>query len=145
MVCLAHKHRVDRTILVAAIMSAGSLPGRFLAAFVAKNGTGHFWGQRLSAIALAFLGLWFAWCLTTMSALAYADAVEFIAAPTNRILLLLLCGALGYHSYLGVEVVIDDYVHGTRIRPVSHNLSRFAHVVIGVVAMVSIMQTGPGA
>ena len=88
MVRLAHQQRFDCTILVAAVMSAGSPPGRFLAAFVAKNGTGHFWGQRLSAIALAFLGLWFAYCLTTMSALAYADAVEFIAAPMNQALLL---------------------------------------------------------
>ena len=126
-------------------MSSGSPLGRFFAAFVAANGTGHFWGQRLSAIVLAILGLWFAYCLTTMSALAYADAIEFIAAPMNQVLLLLLGVSLAYHSYLGVEVVIDDYVHAPRVKLFSHYLSRIAHAVIGVVAIYSILQIGPGA
>jgi succinate dehydrogenase / fumarate reductase membrane anchor subunit len=80
-----------------------------------------------------------------MSALAYADAIEFIAAPMNQVFLLLLCGSLAYHSYLGVEVVIDDYVHGPRVKLFSHNLSRIAHAVTSVVAIYSILQIGPGA
>ncbi len=126
-------------------MSSGSPLGRFFAVFVAANGTGHFWGQRLSAIVLTILGLWFAYCLTALPALAYADAIEFIAAPMNRIFLLLFCGSLAYHSYLGVEVVIDDYVHAPRVKLFSHNLSRIAHAVTGVVAIYSILQIGPGA
>ncbi len=145
MVRPARQRRDDRTILVAAVMSSGSPLGRFFAAFVAANGTGHFWGQRLSAIVLAILGLWFAYCLTTMSALAYADAIEFIAAPMNQVLLLLLGASLAYHSYLGVEVVIDDYVHAPRVKLFSHNLSRIAHAVTGAVAIYSILQIGPGA
>ena len=66
----------------------------------AKDGTGHFWGQRVSGIALALLGLWFAGSMLTMPGFAHADAVAFIAAPLNGVLLLLFVLTVAYHSML---------------------------------------------
>ena len=111
----------------------------------ANPGTGDWWGQRLSAVALTFLGLWFTFSLSTMPGFDHADAIAFIAAPTNVILLLLLCVSLAYHSYLGVQVIIEDYVHGPLIHVASLVLSRIAHAVLCVVAVYSILKIGLGA
>ena len=92
-------------------MSLRSPLGRVLGLGTAKDGTSHWWGQRVSAIALLFLGLWFAVSLATMPGFNYAEAVTFIGRPFNSILLLLLSLSLAYHSYLGLQVVIEDYVH----------------------------------
>ena len=117
---------------------------RFFTLLVDKNGTGHFWGQRLSAIALMFLGLWFAFSMTTMPGFDHADAIAFIAAPVNSVLLLLLSVTLAYHSHLGVEVIIDDYVHGRRIKSMALNFSLIAHLMLTVVAVFAILKTGSG-
>lgn len=110
----------------------------------ANAGTGDWWGQRLSAVALTFLGLWFALSLIAMPGFDHADAFAFIAAPINVALLLLLCVSLAYHSYLGVQVIIEDYVHGPRIHVASLILSRVAHGVFCVVAVYSILKIGFG-
>ena len=111
----------------------------------ANAGTGDWWGQRLSAVALTFLGLWFAFSLTAMPGFDHADAFAFIAAPMNAVLLLLLCVSSAYHSYLGVQVIIEDYVHGPRIHVASIIASRIAHGVFCVVAVYSILKIGLGA
>ena len=111
----------------------------------AKDGTGHFWGQRVSGIALALLGLWFAGSMLTMPGFAHADAVAFIAAPLNGVLLLLFVLTVAYHSMLGVQVVIEDYVHGHSLKLFLLILSRFAHVFLAVAAIYAILKIGLGA
>ena len=94
---------------------------------------------------MVLLGLWFAWSLATMSGFSLAEAVAFISHPVNALLLLLLSVTMAYHSYLGIQVVIEDYVHGHGLKIASLVLSRFAHVVLAVAAVFAILRLGIGA
>ena len=126
-------------------MSLRSPLGRVLGLGTAKDGTSHWWGQRVSAIALLFLGLWFAVSLATMPGFGHAEAVSFIGRPVNSILLLLLSLSLSYHSYLGLQVVIEDYVHAPGGKLIALVLSRFAHVFLAVAAVFSVLKIGLNA
>ncbi|MCZ6476282.1 MAG: succinate dehydrogenase, hydrophobic membrane anchor protein, partial [Gammaproteobacteria bacterium] len=77
--------------------------------------------------------------------LEYEFVVEFVAAPINGVLLALLCATLAYHSFLGVEVVIDDYVHTPLLRVLSLRLQGLAHVLIAVASVYAIARIGLNA
>ena len=126
-------------------MSLRSPLGRVLGLGTAKDGTSHWWGQRVSGAAMVVLGLWFAWSLATMTGFSYTESVAFISRPVNALLLLLLSVTMAWHSYLGVQVVIEDYVHGHALKIASLVLSRFAHVVLAVAAVYAILLLGIGA
>ncbi|MDH3615471.1 MAG: succinate dehydrogenase, hydrophobic membrane anchor protein [Gammaproteobacteria bacterium] len=126
-------------------MSLRTPLGRVLGLGTAKDGTSHWWGQRVSAIALVFLGVWFAWCLATMPGFSHAAAIASIGRPINSILLLLLSVTLAYHSYLGIQVVIEDYVHAHGLKLAALILSRFAHVVLAAAAIFAILKIGLNA
>jgi succinate dehydrogenase / fumarate reductase membrane anchor subunit len=126
-------------------MSLRSPLGRVLGLGTAKDGTGHWWGQRVSGIAMAMLGLWFAISLATMPGYSHADAVAFIGPLPNPVLLILLCVTMAYHSNLGVQVVIEDYVHSHGLKLASLIVSRFAHIVFAVVGVFAILKIGIGA
>lgn len=126
-------------------MSLRSPLGRVLGLGTAKDGTSHWWGQRLSAVALLILGIWFAWMLAITPDLSHAAVVAEIGRPMNAILLLLLSVTMAYHSYLGVQVVIEDYVHAPGLKLVALILSRFAHILLAVAALFAILKIGLGA
>ena len=123
-------------------MSLGTPLGRVLGLGTAKDGTGHFAGQRVSAIALALLGGWFLWQMLSLESLAYLDVIRFVGQPMNGILLVLLSITVAYHSYLGVQVVIEDYVHGHGLKLAALIASRFAHVFIAVAMLYAILSIG---
>jgi len=123
-------------------MSLRSPLGRVLGLGSAKDGTDHFISQRVSAIALALLGLWFLYSMLTIESLAYLDVMRFVASPMNAILLALLSVTVCYHSWLGVQVVIEDYVHGPGLKIVSLIASRFAHALVAIVCVYSILVLG---
>ena len=126
-------------------MSLRSPLGRVLGLGTAKDGTSHWWGQRISAIALLVLGPWFAWCLAAMPGYGYVEVVGEIGRPINSILLLLLSATLAYHSYLGVQVVIEDYVHAPGVKLAAIVLSRFAHIVLAAAAVFAVLKIGLNA
>lgn len=126
-------------------MSLRSPLGRVLGLGTAKDGTAHWWGQRVSGVAMALLGLWFAGSMLTLPGFEYTHAVAFISAPVNAVLLMLLSVTMTYHSWLGVQVVIEDYVHGHGLKVVSLILSRFAHVILAVAALFAILKLGIGS
>jgi succinate dehydrogenase / fumarate reductase membrane anchor subunit len=68
-----------------------------------------------------------------------------IELPFNSILLALLCVTMAYHSYLGVQVIIEDYVHAAGLKIMSLILSRFIHVFVAVVSIYAILRIGLGA
>jgi succinate dehydrogenase / fumarate reductase membrane anchor subunit len=119
--------------------------GRVLGLGTAKDGTSHWWAQRVSGAALAVLGLWFVIAMAGMPGLAYPDAAAFIGEPLHAVLLMLLTVTMAYHSYLGVQVVIEDYVHGHGLKIAFLVLSRFAHVFLAVVGLYAILRLGIGA
>ena len=126
-------------------MSLRSPLGRVLGLGTAKDGTTHWWGQRVSGVAMVLLGLWFAASLASMPGFGHAAAVAFIADPLHAVLLALLVVTMAYHSNLGVQVVIEDYVHAPGLKIASLILVRFAHVFLAVAALFAILKIGTGA
>jgi succinate dehydrogenase / fumarate reductase membrane anchor subunit len=126
-------------------MSLKSPLGRVLGLGSAKEGTDHWWRQRVSAVALLFLGSWFLYSLLGLQSFTYLEVIRFIGVPLNGVLLSLLSMTLAYHSYLGVQVVIEDYVHTPGTKVVSLLLSRFAHVFVAIAAVYSILVIGIGS
>ena len=110
---------------------------------VAVNaGTRHFVAQRVTAVILIFLGLWFAVSIIGIDIFAHGVVVAFVADPLNVFLLTLLTVTLAYHSYLGVQVVIEDYVHASGLKAASLIASRIAHVLIAIALAYSIFKIG---
>ena len=120
-------------------MSLRSPLGRVLGLGSAKEGTDHWLGQRTSAIALLLLGLWFVTALLRLDGFDYLSVSRFIAAPVNAVLLLLFTGSLARHSWLGIQVVIEDYVHTPALKITALLASRFLHLTLAMVALVAIL------
>jgi succinate dehydrogenase / fumarate reductase membrane anchor subunit len=107
-------------------------------------GTTHFIHQRVSAVALALLGSWFAVSMLQIESGTYLDVTRFVARRVNAGLMSLLCLTLSYHSYLGVQVVIEDYVHALGLNRAALVVSRLAHIAVTLAALYAIWQIGSG-
>ena len=125
-------------------MSLRSPLSRVLGLGSAKDGTDHWFAQRVSAVALVLLGLWFVISLAVLGTVKYGNVIAFLGKPLNGVLMALLCVTLAYHSYLGVQVVVEDYVHTKGVKIVVLILSRFAHVFIAIASVYSILRIGIG-
>jgi succinate dehydrogenase / fumarate reductase membrane anchor subunit len=121
-------------------MSLRSPLSRVLGSGSAKEGTEHWWQQRLTAVALLVLGPWFAVSLVGLDSFDHADVAAWVAGPFNAIMLLLLSATLAWHSMLGVQVVIEDYVHGPALKVFSLILSRFVHVFLAIAAAFAVLK-----
>ncbi|MFL2538294.1 MAG: succinate dehydrogenase, hydrophobic membrane anchor protein [Candidatus Rariloculaceae bacterium] len=111
----------------------------------AKEGAEHWWMQRLSAVALIPLGLWFSFALGAMDQLDYSSVVEFVRYPVNSILLVLALITLTYHSQLGVQVVVEDYVHSSSLKIITIVTVSFAHILVAVAGIFAILKVALGA
>jgi succinate dehydrogenase / fumarate reductase membrane anchor subunit len=116
--------------------------GRVLGLGSAGEGTGHFVAQRVSSVALLLLGIWFLYRMFTLDSFAFLDVVRFIGDPLNGVLLVLLALTSAHHSWLGVQVVIEDYVHAPLLKTLSLISARFAHVFFAVAAVYAILIVG---
>jgi succinate dehydrogenase / fumarate reductase membrane anchor subunit len=125
-------------------MSLRSPLGHVLGLGSAKDGTSHWWAQRVSAVGLVLLGLWFLLSLTNIPGFAQSQVTHWIGNPWNSVMLLLLCGTLAWHSSLGVQVVIEDYVHGPLLKVVALLLNRFAHVFAAIAAAYAVLRISLG-
>ncbi len=95
-------------------MSLRSPLGKVLGMGSAKDGTAHWWAQRVSAVALIPLTLWFVFSLLTLPAFDYDTVRTWLSVPVSGFLAVLLVAVLAYHSYLGTTVIVEDYVHRRR-------------------------------
>ena len=123
-------------------MSLRSPLGRVLGMGSAKEGTGHWWSQRVSAVALIPLTLWFLFSLLMLPDLDYATVRTWLSLPLSGFLAVLLLSVLTYHSYLGTTVVIEDYVHSAGKKLLSLLLLRFAYVLVcgaGILAILRVV------
>jgi succinate dehydrogenase / fumarate reductase membrane anchor subunit len=77
----------------------------------ARHGVHHFLVQRVTAVALLFLSLWFVWVVLSALHSDYAGAHALIAQPFNAVLMIAFVVAVFWHAQLGLQVVVEDYVH----------------------------------
>ena len=119
--------------------------GRAIGLGSAKEGVEHWWLQRVTAVALVPLTLWFVIAVVRLSS-ADIDAVrDWVGHPLPAILLVLLLIATFWHASLGLQVVIDDYVHTGLAKLgllIVVRLACFALTVAGIFAVLS-MALGP--
>lgn len=106
----------------------------------AKSGTHHWWIQRLSSVALVPLCLWFVFSLACMSGADYSTVQAWVAQPWVAVTLILFLSAMLYHSQLGVQVVIEDYVHGELLRIASLVMMKFAHVALAAAGIFAVLK-----
>jgi succinate dehydrogenase / fumarate reductase, membrane anchor subunit len=76
-----------------------------------KDGVHHFWVQRVTAVALALLTPWFIWLAVGLVGAEYAVVRLSLAQPLNATLMIAFVVTLFWHARLGLQVVIEDYVH----------------------------------
>jgi succinate dehydrogenase / fumarate reductase membrane anchor subunit len=120
-------------------MSLRSPLAQVLGFGAAREGVSHWWWQRLTAVALVPLALWFLWSLSTIESLAHASVHAWLAMPLHALGVILLTSTIALHSQLGVQVVIEDYVHEHALKVSALLVSTFAHVLIGATAILSVL------
>ena len=110
----------------------------------AKEGVHHFWAQRITAVALIPLVVWFAISLIMLSGADYAVVRAWIASPVAMVLLVLTIVIGLHHGQLGMQVVVEDYVHNEGMKLALIVLMRFIAVFFGLAAIVAILRIGFG-
>lgn len=106
----------------------------------AHSGTGHFWRQRVTAVALVPLSLWFLYVVIGLAGAPAASALFFFAHTWNALLMAAFVAVALYHAALGLQVVIDDYVHGTGGKIALLLLVRFAVIATGSTCIFALMR-----
>ncbi len=120
-------------------MSLRSPLSRVLGRGPAGEGAGHWWLQRITAVALLPLTVWFVVSLLGQSLQSYDAMRGWLGQPWVAVLTILLVATLALHSKLGVQVVIEDYVHGKGAKTTLLLLSIFVHVVAAVAGIFAIL------
>lgn len=111
----------------------------------AGSGTEHWWMQRLTAIANVPLLLWLAYSMVSLIGGGAEQwvAKAWVAEPVNSILLILALVNVCYHASLGLQVVIEDYVHGS-MKYISLVLSKGLFIVLAVSGIFSVLKIAFG-
>ncbi|GBR03020.1 succinate dehydrogenase, hydrophobic membrane anchor protein [Gluconacetobacter sp. 1b LMG 1731] len=105
----------------------------------AKTGVDHWWLERMSAVALVPLSGWFVIQVLRLAGAEQQDVVEWGGKPVNASMLLALMVLTFYHMQLGLQVIIDDYVHGKAHLPASL-LLKGAALLIGLFAVIAVLK-----
>ena len=125
-------------------MSLVSPLNRVLGLGSAKDGTEHWWGQRVSAVALVILGLWLVIGIAGLESFSYADVTSWMRSPVTSVMLLLTVLTLSYHSYLGVQIVVEDYVHTASLKIATLIASTFAHLLLAAAGAFAVLKVAFG-
>ena len=125
-------------------MSLRSPLGRVRRLGSAKSGTEHFWAQRVTAVALIPLTLWFVYSILALGNGDHAVASAWMQSPLNAVLLLLLIVATFHHMQLGLQVVIEDYIHVEYMKIVMLVIVKGASLLLGVAAAFAVLKVSFG-
>ena len=110
----------------------------------AKDGVGHWWAQRVSALALVPLSLWLVASLVAMTGAGHAEVSAWLARPWVAVTLVLTMFATFFHLKLGLQVVVEDYVEGRVARTALELLVTFAAIALGTGAVFAVLKVALG-
>jgi succinate dehydrogenase / fumarate reductase membrane anchor subunit len=110
----------------------------------AREGTGHFWRQRLTAVANVPLILFFVGLVVSLNGASHAEVRETLANPFVALLVVLILGSALYHMKLGMQSIIEDYIHGEGLKIALVMLNIFFPIVIGAVSLFALLKIAFG-
>jgi succinate dehydrogenase / fumarate reductase membrane anchor subunit len=120
-------------------MSLRSPLGTVLGRGTGGHAVHHWWVQRLTALALLPLTVWLLAGLVRLPLTDFATVTAWISLGWNPVLMSLLVGVLCWHSSLGVQVVLEDYVHTPALQTLLLVLSKFAHVLLAATGVYAVL------
>lgn len=106
----------------------------------AKSGTHHWWMQRLTAIALVPLSLWFVASLLSIVTADHATVIAWLHSPLVAILCCALVVAIFYHAQLGLQVVLEDYVHTEWLKLLSIVFTKLLALLLAITCLFAVLR-----
>ncbi|MBD0414029.1 succinate dehydrogenase, hydrophobic membrane anchor protein [Oryzicola mucosus] len=110
----------------------------------AKEGTEHFWRQRLTAVSNVPLTLFFVGLLIALSGGDFADVRASLSNPFVGLVLALFMISGLYHMRLGMQVIIEDYIHGEGLKILLVMLNTFFTIAVGVASIFALLKLAFG-
>lgn len=126
-------------------MELRSTLGRVRGLGSAKEGVNHWWAQRMTAIALVPLTLWFVASVIGLAGADYATVVGWFKSPIDATLMVLLILATFYHAALGLQVVVEDYVHSEGLKVASLIAIKGLAALLGLLAVIAVLKLAFGS
>jgi succinate dehydrogenase / fumarate reductase membrane anchor subunit len=111
----------------------------------AGEGAGHWWMQRMTAVALVPLVIWFVFSVALIGEMNYEAITAWIGSPIVAVLLILSIVAGCYHLQLGMKVIIEDYTHVEWMKLTSIIVVNFVCIVLMVAGILSVLKIALGA
>jgi succinate dehydrogenase / fumarate reductase, membrane anchor subunit len=116
--------------------------GRARGLGAAKSGAKHWWLQRVTAVALIPLSLWFIYAALRLVGASHEELLAWIGGPVPVVLLIALVLASFYHLALGLQAVIEDYVAGETVRMATLLAIKGVIVLLALTCLISILKLG---
>lgn len=110
----------------------------------ARSGLNHFMIQRLTAVALAILGIWFLYLVIGLVHADHATAMDVVARPWNALLLIVFTIVMFWHAQLGIQVIIEDYVHTRGWAIVLQTAVKFACFIAAAAGVFAVLRVALG-
>ncbi len=128
-------------------MSVGtsSAPARALPRRSAHGGVEHWWQQRVTALSNLILVIWFVISAVSLSGAAYEEVRAWLGGLFNATMMVLLVVSLFWHARLGVQVVIDDYVHDRAAKLAARIGLDFAVAALATSCLLAILVVALGS
>jgi succinate dehydrogenase / fumarate reductase membrane anchor subunit len=111
----------------------------------AGDGVAHWWAQRFSAILLIGLTVWLVLAISSVAGASHEEVSAWLASPFNAAMAILFVVTAIYHSKLGLQVVIEDYVHQRAAEVGLQLLVKISAIVGGLLAVMAILKVAFGA
>jgi succinate dehydrogenase / fumarate reductase membrane anchor subunit len=122
-----------------------SIAARVQAQASTRHGAHHWLLERLTSVALVPLTLWFIVSAVGLSGAGYEEVRAWLSGPFNTTAMLLFILTLFWHAQLGVQVIIEDYVHHETTKLVSLMLVNFAAIALGLACAVAVLKVSLGS
>ena len=105
-----------------------------------KEGTHHWLAQRVTALALIPLTIWFVFSLVSLSLQSHSDFMLWLSHPISGTLMILFLSVAFHHGQLGIQVVLEDYIPNISFRRTLLILTKFASYLLATLGIVSVLK-----